>query len=184
MKFADGEYPRSYYGLLAFLSQGPQSGYDIKKLLEDPEIFYWRESHGNVYPMLRKLEENGLLDKRDSYIKSKKRVIYQLNDAGRAVLLKWLVKPAELCRFRVEILMKIRFGKSAGVSNMIDQVKRYLSLSEKELSETDRIISDITSEEKSLENDFRLIASNYFKYLKESNKKWCLNTLEILQKWL
>jgi len=163
MKSDESEYPRSYYGLLAFLSQGPQSGYDIKKLLEDPEIFYWRESHGNVYPMLRKLEKDGLLDKRDSYIKSKKRVIYQLNDAGMAELLKWLIKPAELCRFRVEILMKIRFGKSAGVSNMIDQVKRYLSTSEKEITESNRIMDDITSEETSLEADLRLIVSRYFK---------------------
>ncbi len=106
------EYPQSYYGLLAILSSGPRTGYDIRKFLEEPDVFYWKESYGNIYPMLKALEKDGLVNRRDSYVKTRKKSIYQLNELGWEVLNHWLEQPAGLSRFRVEILMKIRFGSA------------------------------------------------------------------------
>ena len=94
MAMTPNEYPQSYYGILAILTLGPQTGYDIRKELEHPEVFYWKESYGNIYPMLRNLEKDGLIDRRESQVKKKKKMIYQLNEAGLRTLNRWLEEPA------------------------------------------------------------------------------------------
>lgn len=177
------EYPQSYYGILAILTLGPQTGYDIRKELENPEVFYWKESYGNIYPMLRNLERDGLVDRRESHVKKKKKVIYQLNETGLRVLNDWLLEPATLSRFRVEILMKLRFGESAGIGNMISQVRRYRQIAQEELKYIEESLETIDSRAESLSGDLRTIALHYFMLLKESNISWCERALGILEKW-
>ncbi len=183
MSIKENEYPQSYYGLLAILSLGPQTGYDIRKELEHPEIFYWKESYGNIYPMLRNLEKDGLIDRHDVPFKKKKKILYELNRAGLDELNSWLLKPATLSRFRVEILMKLRFGESAGVSSMMDQVRLYREKALEELDEARNNSRMLREQTESLSTDLRLIASVYFEELKESNIRWCDQALEILEKW-
>lgn len=178
------EYPQSYYGLLAILSSGPQTGYDIRKFLEEPDVFYWKESYGNIYPMLRTLENDGLITRRDSFVKTRKKSIYQLNEFGWEVLNHWLEQPAGLSRFRVEILMKIRFGSSSGVANMMEQIRIYREHSVKELEEARDNSRVIRSSSDTLSSDLSLVASLFLENLKESSIRWCDQSLEILEKWL
>jgi len=183
MKKTTMEYPQSYYGLLSILTLGPQSGYDIRKSLDDPEMFYWTESFGNIYPMLRVIEKDGLISKRDAYVKRKKRVIYELNESGWRELNAWLAEPARLSRFRVEILMKLRFGSSCGVDNMIEQIAAYRDSSAWELDATRDHCRNIGESGESLTNDLRCIASLFLLHLKESAITWCDESLKILEKW-
>ncbi len=177
------EYPQSFYGLLAILSIGSQTGYDIRKELEKPEIFYWKESYGNIYPMLRKLEKDGLVSRKDSYVKRKKRVVYQLNPRGTEALRNWLLQPATLSRFRVEILMKLRFGEIAGIPNMIDQVRVYRETALRELAEARDFVDSMQMGERTLSADLQIIAADYLCKLKESNVKWCDAALKTLSEW-
>ncbi len=177
------EYPQSYYGLLSILSLGPQTGYDIRKELEHPEVFYWKESYGNIYPMLRNLEKDGLIDRHDVPFKKKKKILYELNQAGLDELNRWLLKPANLNRFRVEILMKLRFGESAGVASMLDQVRMYREKAIEELRYARENSKMLGEQAESLSTDLRLITSIYFEELKESNIRWCDQALQILAKW-
>lgn len=178
------EYPQSYYGLLAILSSGPQSGYDVRKFLEEPEIFYWKESYGNIYPMLRTLEKDGLITRRDSYVKTRKKSIYQLNEIGWEALNRWLERPASLSRFRVEILMKIRFGSSSGVDNMLKQIGLYREQAVKELEEARENSRMIRESGDTLSSDLSLVASLFLENLKESAIRWCDQSREILSVWL
>ena len=178
------DYPQSFYGLLAILSIGPQTGYDIRQELERPEVFYWKESYGNIYPMLRRLEKDGLISRKDSYVKRKKRVVYQLNPRGTEALRNWLLQPASLSRFRVEILMKLRFGELAGIPNMIEQVRSYRETALRELGEARDFAESMQKGERTLSADLQIIAADYLCKLKESNVKWCDKTLETLSEWM
>lgn len=178
------DYPQSFYGLLAILSIGPQTGYDIRQELERPEVFYWKESYGNIYPMLRRLEKDGLISRKDSYVKRKKRVVYQLNPRGTEALRNWLLQPASLSRFRVEILMKLRFGELAGIPNMIEQVRSYRETALRELGEARDFADSMQMGERTLSADLQIIAADYLCKLKESNVKWCDKTLETLSEWM
>jgi|GEM_PF-2481990 len=154
----DPEYTQSMYGLLAILSQGPMSGYDVRKTLDDREMYYWRESSGNIYPMLRQLNQDGLLDKTDAYTKKKKRVLYSLTERGRTELDAWLAEPAGLNRFRVELLMKLRFGTGLGLETLMSHLENYKHRIQEQLDEVREILSEIDESGDSLENDMRRIA--------------------------
>ncbi|MGH9601902.1 MAG: PadR family transcriptional regulator, partial [Terriglobales bacterium] len=43
------------FALLGLLSLGPQSGYDLKKRMEQSIAHFWSESYGQIYPTLRRL---------------------------------------------------------------------------------------------------------------------------------
>jgi|GEM_PF-1864270 len=183
MKKDELTYTQSIYGVLAILSIGPQSGYDIRKVLDHPEMFYWSESYGNIYPMLRALQKDGLVDKKDSYIKKKKRVIYQINQKGLDELHTWILEPVNLVRFRVELLMKLQFGISCGVENMISQIAHYRKLTEEQINTAEHMLGKINLSEESLARDLRKIAMSFFSEWKKSTVSWCDESVEILKKW-
>ena len=182
-KFGELKYPQSIYGILAILSTGPQSGYDIRKALDDPEMFYWRESFGNIYPMLKKLYNDGLVDKKESYVKTKKRLIYQLNRNGWTELQNWLHEPANLNRFRIEILMKLRFGASSGIEVMMEQLANYRKTSTEQLVEAEQLLEHISQLEETLSNDLRKITIGLFAERKRATLAWCDESVKILGKW-
>ncbi len=179
----DLKYTQSIYGILAILSGGPQSGYDIRKALDNPEMYYWRESYGNIYPMLKKLYQDGLVDKTDSYVKKKKRLIYRLNQNGWLELHRWIEEPASLNRFRVELLMKLRFGACCGVENMMAQLTHYRKLSEEQLHDTEMLLDQVSSSEETLINDLRKITLSLYAERKRSALIWCSASSELLEKW-
>lgn len=180
----DLKYTQSIYGILAILSSGPQSGYDIRKALDNPEMYYWRESYGNIYPMLKKLYQDGLVDKTDSYVKKKKRLIYRLNQNGWLELHKWMEEPASLNRFRVELLMKLRFGECCGVENMIAQLTHYRKQSEDQLNEAEMLLDQLSTSEETLINDLRKITIRLFAERKKSTLIWCSASADLLEKWM
>ncbi len=178
------KYTQSIYGILAILSKGPQSGYEIRKALDQPEMYYWRESYGNIYPMLKKLHKDGLLSRSDSYIKSKKRLIYQLNQQGWDELFLWFEEPATLNRFRVELLMKLRFGESYGAGNMISQLTHYRETSQEQLKDAEKLLETINSADSSLDSDLRKITISLFIKRKIAILTWCTDSIKILSKWI
>lgn len=68
--------------LLAVLADGPRSGYDVIRGLEDRFAGLYAPSAGTVYPRLAKLEEEGLVERTDEG----RRSTYALTPAGRAEL--------------------------------------------------------------------------------------------------
>ncbi len=79
--------------LLSVLSRGkePMYGYQIAKLLEESSSGEPIMKQGSLYPVLRSLEENGLLE---SVVKPSvsgpPRRYYKITGAGRAALVEWL----------------------------------------------------------------------------------------------
>ena len=51
------------YAILGFLAQRPMSGYDIKRSVEESVDNFWSESFGQIYPILRRLAEQGMVEK-------------------------------------------------------------------------------------------------------------------------
>ena len=68
--------------LLRVLRDGPRSGYDVIRLLEDNFLGLYAPSTGTIYPRLHRLATEGLVDREQSG----GRQIYTLTEAGRAEL--------------------------------------------------------------------------------------------------
>ena len=78
--------------MLGMLALGARTGYDIKRIVERSTRFFWAASYGQIYPELRYLETAGLIVGRSAPTGGRKRMEYDLTEAGRYELAKWLAR--------------------------------------------------------------------------------------------
>src|SRR5579872_3698590 len=76
--------------ILGMIALGRPTGYDIKQFVDKSTRHFWAASYGQIYPELRRLEEEGLVAGQSEPTGGRARTVYQLTDAGRAVLGDWL----------------------------------------------------------------------------------------------
>jgi DNA-binding PadR family transcriptional regulator len=93
--------------VLGLLQFGPLSGYDIKSAVDRSTRFFWAASYGQIYPELRKLEQEGLIRGEDSPNGERGRRVYELTDAGRKALTTWLHGATTTIEYRDESLLRL-----------------------------------------------------------------------------
>ncbi len=99
---------RAVLGLLAL---GLRTGYEIKQFVDKTTRFFWAASYGQIYPELRRFEQQGLLVSRAEPSGGRARTAYELTEAGRDVLLAWLRADAEPgYELRDEGMLKLFFA--------------------------------------------------------------------------
>jgi PadR family transcriptional regulator AphA len=86
--------PTSYL-LLGMLRVGAASGYAIKKTIEQSTQFFCPTSPAQVYPELDRLEEAGLVARRDASRGARRRSDFTLTADGREALRRWLKSSRE-----------------------------------------------------------------------------------------
>jgi PadR family transcriptional regulator, regulatory protein AphA len=96
--------------ILGLLAQHPRSGYDIKAVVDRSTRFFWAASYGQIYPELRHLEAERLVEGEDSPNGRRARRVYRLTSAGRAALVAWLNGPIETVELRDESLLRLFFA--------------------------------------------------------------------------
>jgi DNA-binding PadR family transcriptional regulator len=96
--------------VLGLLSLGPRSGYDIKTVVDRSTRFFWAASYGQIYPELRRLEDEGLVEGEDAPNGRRGRRVYKLTEAGRKALHDWLLGPETTIEYRDESLLRLFFG--------------------------------------------------------------------------
>jgi DNA-binding PadR family transcriptional regulator len=69
---------------------GRQTGYDIKQFVDQSTRYFWSASYGQIYPELRRLEEQGLIRGQSEPTGGRARTVYTLTPAGHAALSDWL----------------------------------------------------------------------------------------------
>jgi len=173
---------KSRYAILGVLSQGPMSGYDIKKFIELSISNFWSESYGQIYPILKQLTEEGLTSSHTEKQEGKpERYIYTLTDKGWDALREWLSEPAEYTVGRIEILLKLFFGRHTTVSTNIEHVQQFRALQVALLhkyAEIEKRINEVCLDE--AERLYSLITLNYGRHESEALIGWCDETLAIL----
>jgi PadR family transcriptional regulator AphA len=100
------------YVVLGMLRHEPRSGYEIKGMVDHSTRFFWAASYGQIYPELRRLEQAGLVEGRAEPRGGRKRTVYELTDAGRDELRRWLEEEAGVFETRDEALLKLFFAAS------------------------------------------------------------------------
>jgi DNA-binding PadR family transcriptional regulator len=106
---------RTAYVILGMLSLAPQgSGYDLHKAIEENFGSFWGESYGQIYPTLKQLAAEGLIEPVPPEAgRKKQRQEYALTEAGRTTLREWLAKPFQNDPPRNEFMLKLFFGREA-----------------------------------------------------------------------
>ncbi|MBM9501085.1 PadR family transcriptional regulator [Leptospira sp. 201903071] len=151
---------KTRYALLGILGEAPMNAYGIKKTIEQSIGFFWQESFGQIYPILKQLEKEACLksskEKKES---GSETTIYKITPKGKKELKEWLEKPVEKSPYRNELLLKLFFGnhvkKEVLIKHLEDTKEEVLRLmdiyenirkfvNELETPETNRTLSLIT----------------------------------------
>src|SRR5579859_5397507 len=98
---------KSKYAVLGMVSISPISGYMLKKAFEQSVANFWNESYGQIYPILKQLNDEGLTTSQAEKQAGKpERYVYTITDKGREELRRWLTEPIEYSVERNELLLK------------------------------------------------------------------------------
>jgi DNA-binding PadR family transcriptional regulator len=100
--------------ILGMIALGRQTGYDIKQFVDQSTRHFWAASYGQIYPELKRLEQQGLVRSRSEPTGGRLRSVYELTDTGRTALLDWLGSDAEpTYEVRDEGMLKLFFSDFA-----------------------------------------------------------------------
>lgn len=79
------------YAILGLLSWKPLSGYDLKKIVSDSELFYWAGTNNQIYRTLMQLLQDGLVSQEIQPQESlPARKVYSITAQGSDALKAWV----------------------------------------------------------------------------------------------
>ena len=174
---------RTHFAILGFLTLGPMSGYDIKKLVEESTENFWSESLGQIYPALRRLTEEGLIEKAEAPSEGgRPRNVYSINDRGREALAAWLREPTEPPPVRIELLLKLFFGSRCDRATNRQQILAYREQMERDL-ERYRSINESLHRERADAADlpYWLLTLRFGERDRAAHIAWCDEALAVLE---
>ena len=96
------------FAILALLSSGPLSGYDLKKLFSESESLPWSGNNNQIYRSLVELHHSGLTHQEiQQPAEGPARKLYTLTPGGRDALRDWLLSELELPAFRAPVFARL-----------------------------------------------------------------------------
>jgi len=107
------------------LTLQPMSGYDIRKTVDASIAHFWNESYGQIYPILKALEREGLITANSSGHGFRNRQEYAITPEGRAALEAWLSTPPRKEIVRNELLLKLFFARNAPLNRSFNHLEEY-----------------------------------------------------------
>jgi PadR family transcriptional regulator AphA len=100
--------------ILGMIALGKRTGYDIKAFVDKTARYFWAASYGQIYPELKRLEDQGLVRGRPEPSGGRARTVYELTEAGAAALQRWLESDDEPSyELRDEGMLRLFFSDSA-----------------------------------------------------------------------
>jgi PadR family transcriptional regulator, regulatory protein AphA len=116
--------PGSYL-ILGMLSQGKETGYEIKRAVDRSTRFFWAASLAQVYPELAALERDGYVVSTDEPYGARRRKTYRLTDKGRTALREWLrSERTPDFEFRDEGLLRLFFADALPLDEARELITR------------------------------------------------------------
>ena len=79
--------------LLGLLSAEPMSGYDLNRILDETFGYVWTAPHSQIYPALRQMEREGLIEANVQHTGDRERRVYRVLEAGHEYLRTWASEP-------------------------------------------------------------------------------------------
>jgi len=172
------------FALLGMLSIRPMSGYDIKKLIETSVSYFWTESYGQIYPILKKLVTEKLVTRTTQKQSGKPdRHVYALTAAGRRILRDWLARSPAPKVDRNELLLKLFFGEEIPPAVSAAHLAEFRERQTQLLERYRAIEHEIRNAKKGNPNTpFWLITLRYGQRSSEALLRWCDDATDILKK--
>jgi DNA-binding PadR family transcriptional regulator len=108
------------HAILGFLDLEPMTGYDLKKHFDASVAHFWTAAQSHIYKALEELEKMGWAQAQIIQQAGKpNRKEYQITQAGRAELRRWLVTALMLDPVREGWLIQVFFSHSSSNEEII-----------------------------------------------------------------
>ena len=170
---------KTKYAILGMLSFGPKSGYEIKKGMRNSTAFFWSESDGQIYPILKKLAADNLITCSEQHKAGKHyKKIYTLMEDGVSELKDWLLQEPTTFNIRNEFLLQLFFGHNLSDKNNVDKIKEYHHALTKHLALFSTIEQRI--KEKSQHPKYLLLSLSYGQHSLLAEIAWCKEAIALL----
>lgn len=168
--------------LLGVLSMAPMSGYTIRSVIAQSIGNFWSESFGQIYPALKRLTAEGLVQKKTERQKGRPdRNVYFLTERGRERLREWVMTPAVAEVPRNELLLKLFFGRHAPIGASREKVAEFLARQEDALKRYAEIAREIRRDHAhDPQAPFWLMTVSYGRHFSEAMVRWGRETLREL----
>jgi len=130
--------------LLGLLLDGPLHGYRLRQRARHFSWIY-PMTNTSIYPALHGLEQDGFVSHRSEIHNGRARKVYEVTDAGRRELGRWLAEPApEDATFRDQLLLKVAMlgdpemdaGAREWLRAALDRLRQQLAATEPPASES------------------------------------------------
>jgi DNA-binding PadR family transcriptional regulator len=174
----------SPFAILGMLSLCPMSGYDIKKMVESSISHFWNESYGQIYPLLKKLERQGLAERRSERQSGKpERLVYSITPGGREALEAWLQREPGTQPVRQELLLKLFFAAPGDAAAMAAHVERLQQQHTAALEQYRAITAGLARRfEGHPQLPYWLLTLEFGRHRSQGIVDWCRETLQALAK--
>ncbi|WP_282937880.1 PadR family transcriptional regulator [Paenibacillus sp. RC67] len=146
------------YGLLALLSQGPCTGYELMLQIQP----VWQAKHSQIYPLLAKMEQNDLVHFVAVPQKEKPdKKVYSITELGIAALQQWIPEQTSEPVKRDELLLKLYGIWLADPVRMGQLFEERLQMFTKKLAKLTASLEEL-NKEKAEDGDSRSLRSTSF----------------------
>ena len=116
------------YALLALLSVEPMTGYDLYKEFEASVGHVWHAPDSQIYPELRRMEKEGLLDGEEvTWGQRGKKRRYHITDAGVKAFRDWMNTTLEYTRVRDPAHLKAAYLEWAEPEAAREQMRAHIA---------------------------------------------------------
>jgi len=179
-KFDGGSTPNTLLGLLTLC---PMSGYDMRAMIDRSIGHFWSESYGQIYPSLKRLAAEGLVEKKTERKQGRPdRNVFSLTPAGRQRLSEWLSTPVkEVETPRNELLLRLFFGQHVSADVNRQHVTAFIAANEGALKHYSAVEKQLRREEA---NDpqlpYWLMTLSFGRHRSEAFVRWGRETLRKL----
>lgn len=174
---------KTAYAILGLISKQPASGYDIKQELAHTSKWYWTETNAQIYPILKRMEEQGCLTSSvDASSGARKRRIYRITPQGSEKLTDWLMQPIQATTHREEFFLKFTFGQHLTNDEMTQMVTNFQQIINEQLKTIQQTQKHIETHFKHRQDYPYLVMSyRYATDVWQAKSDWCSSTISELE---
>lgn len=173
------------HAILGFLSNHPQTGYDLQKKVEKTISHFWPSTQSQIYRSLRQMSEQALIVSEIQHQEERpNRKVYSITEKGKEELIDWLATPLDMPRHRNQFLVQLFFSRHIDIESIIANLVHYKAIMQERLDflNSDEVGGMLnlfgTEVEKTL---YGIIHKNGIKML-ESEIEWTNDSIRELKK--
>ncbi len=174
---------KSMYAILGILNLSPSTGYDIKKYSDKVLSGFWNENFGHIYPTLKKMLEDGMIEIVSKELNEKK-VRYGITEKGKKEFETWLLDETMQQPIRSEFMLKLLFSSCQPKENVIKLLEGYKELHEKNRDKYLSLQKDLEQGIKEISKERALFLNAILRkgiLSSEADIQWCDEIIDEMQ---